>query len=97
MDLTKYNVSYTNILTPCSTQRNIDNIGFLSKRNIEKSYDKIFNSPSKGQFNNSSKTSEELYPSFFSENEIFTSKEDIDKPVKHSIFNPNLASRKSNF
>ena len=95
--LTKYTISYSNILTPCSTQRNLDNIvGFQSKRNLEKSYDKIFNSPAKAQIYISSKDSEEQYPSFFSENENFTSKEDIEKPTKQSIFNAHLFPRKSN-
>ena len=93
--LSKYTISYSNILTPCSTQRNLENVNFLSRRNLEKSPERIFNSPQKAQGYISSKTSEEQYPSFFSGEDGFNSKEDLEKMGKFSVFNGNFMQRKS--
>lgn len=71
----RYYLSYTNILTPCSTQRHIDFLQFQSKKNFDKSYEKAFHSPIKAPLY-SSKSSEDNYPSFFSIDEGQTSREE---------------------
>ena len=74
--------SFTNILTPCSTQRNVDFPNFISRRNLERSH---FN-PVEAHIPTSSRLSDEQYPTFFSAEEIYFSKEDIEKPSKPLAF-----------
>jgi hypothetical protein len=75
-DISKSRLSYSNILTPCSTQKNIDFPNFLSKRNFGQNQ---FNSPVNGYIPTTSKISDEQFPSFFSGEEIYGSREDIEK------------------
>lgn len=98
-DITKNCVSnsniYSNILTPCSTQRNIDLLQqFQSKKNCDKSLDKIFQSPNRAHLT-SSKNSVENYPSFFSGDENITSKEDLEKPPKGFFCDENVLRKKT--
>lgn len=76
--------SYVNILTPMSTQRNLDLFYSQSKKNL-------FSSPNRNLGWISSKNSDDHYPSIFSGEDAYCSKEDFEKNEGRDIgFNANF-------